>query len=186
MSQEPEEFDDENVVEGEDGDSITEAENLGVPVTSILEDIRKTRDESLENETVKFHIPTWDGDLVAEYRLLPRKLVETLGKKSGKGDMRADMDFIARSCVGIYANNKDLGTLIPIRVGGNSAGPEAPLVRYTEDLTGLLGKEDLKDPYKIIRYMFKNNEVAIGTHAARIFTWMTDPSAEVDSALEGN
>lgn len=184
MSQEPDPVErDEDEFEE---DETVEADSLGVPVSSILSDVTRARDEKLEAETVKLPIPTWDGDLIAEYRVLPRKLVETLGKKSGKGDMRADMDFIARACVGIYAKHPETAQLIPIRVGGDNASPEAPLVRYTEDLAKALGKDNLNDPYKIVRYMFKNNEVAIGTHAARIFNWMTDPSAEVDLALEGN
>lgn len=175
-----------------EGEEIAEARDLGVPVSSILDQITRERDEKLSVDTVKIPIPTWEGAMVAEYKLLPRKLVEKLGKKSGKGDVNADMDFIARACVGIYANPPHLERIIPLKVGGDVAESDAPLVRYTRDLLALLGKEQLLDgkhpedePYVVIRHMFKNNDVAIGTHAGTIFRWMQDPSEEVANAIQG-
>lgn len=149
---------------------------LGTNIASILDRANEERDERLKRETIKFDIPTWDGALVAEYKLLPRQLVEAMQRRArGKRDTQSEMDMIARSCVNIYARDPDTEKLVAL--------DEVPL-RYTRDLLAKLGKANLldgkepeKEPYIVIRHMFAGNDIAIGAHSFRLITWMSDPSA---------
>lgn len=177
-----------------EGQELAEARELGVPISSILGQISDERDRRLEKSTVVIKLPSWDGALCAEYRVLPKKQVEKFGKRSGKGDIRGDMDFLARACVGVYAYMEEKDKLVPLRVGGDTADEDAPMIAFTAELLGMLGKSSLLDnvsatetPYVVIRHVFgkRDTDVAIATHAAKVFQWMTDTSQEVDGQVEG-
>lgn len=170
------EDDDDLEVDFETDDEV----GLGTPVASILDRAVAERDDRLRNQTIKFDIPTWDGALLAEYRLLGRKTVEEMQRRAAR-DRKTEMDMIARACVGIYVRDPDDGTIKPLGENGNH-------VRYTKELLAKLGKEDKlanKNPedhhYVVIRHIFAGNDVALGAHAFRLMSWMADPTDPGDS-----
>jgi hypothetical protein len=163
-----------------------EGGQLGTPAPSILDQVNAARDERLVHETVKMAIPSWGGDMIAEYRVLPRKFTEETGKRSARGDTNAEMDFIARACVSLWVKDPESGKLIQLETS-----PGSPM-RYTRGVLSMLGKESLlegkkseEEPYVVIRHLMNHNEVAIATHAGKVMNWMTDTSQEVDGQVEG-
>jgi hypothetical protein len=173
---EPGDLDDE-VLEDEDISLNGDDTALGVNVESILQRAQEERDEKLRQLTLKLDIPSWDGVFVAEYKLLPRNLVESMQQRSrSKKDINSEMDMIARACVNIWVRDPDSGRLIEL--------DEDKPVRYTVDLLKVLGKTKLlegkkseKEPYITIRHMFAGNELSIGAHAFQLITWMADPTS---------
>lgn len=178
---------DDDVIES-DGLQIHKAADLGLDLDSILDTATAERDEVLAEAEVYIKVPSWDGAVVCGYRLLGKKLVEQLGKRSGRGDPKADSEFLMRSCIGLYANHPTADAIIPITDGGS----DQPL-KYVAELgnkfprmiDGEKRRQPFKDEYAAISYMFKGNEVALGNHAAKVFQWMTDTSAEVEGAVPG-
>lgn len=145
---------------------------------SLLARIRERRDALAQDERLDLPIPSWGGDLVATYRVMERRQVEKLAgrAKSKAGASDADTDFLIRACAGVQYRDES-GDLVPLVDDG---GP----VRFDSRLAALLGVE-ADTARDLVRYLFRDNAIAIGTHTARVVEWMTDTSAEVDGSLLG-
>src|SRR5688500_18010026 len=61
-------------------------------------------------------VPSWDGDIIAEYQVVNRPRLETMARKisaeskgGNESSLRtaADIDFIVEACVGLYAYNPE-------------------------------------------------------------------------------
>ena len=142
--------------------------------TSMLEAIQKRRSERLNY--IQLNIPSWGNDLKARYEVIPKDELEAMLKKlshQSKVDTdKGDLDFLIRACSGVVA----------VDVEGD--GDEQVIATgYTQALAGLLGV-DTTTARELVRYMFKNNGIAVAAHAQRVAKWMTDPSADLgDDAL---
>lgn len=152
---------------------------LASPDGSTLARIKARRDERLSDESLRLEIPTWDGDLIARYKVLRRNKWEEIIKRSRK-DVGADLDFIAQACIGIIMRDPESGEHIELQEGGEP-------IRFDERLARML---DFTPPDKspvraIVMYMFKGNDVSTAAHAATIARWMTNTSAEVADAVVG-
>jgi hypothetical protein len=143
---------------------------------SLLARIKARRETLVADETLDLPIPTWGGDLVARYRVLDRKEIETLTTRNGKPTATADLDFLIRSCVGISMRD-DEGELVALI---DQTGP----VRFDARLAGMLDI-DAMTARDVVQYLFRANAVAVGAHAQKIAEWMQDTSQAVDGALTG-
>jgi hypothetical protein len=150
---------------------------------SLLQQADKRR---LERERNLFlDVPSWDGDLVAEYRVVPKEelrlIAERAMRRAKNKESRAienDMDLLATANVGLHARDPESGDRVPIEDGYG-------IVTYGR-IAPILGKEEeIKSNSDAIRYLMaeRNNDgtwqeniVAIGIHAQSVSRWMRDPS----------
>jgi len=151
---------------------------------SLLKEAEKRRQE--REHTLFLDVPSWDGDLIAEYRVLPKedllRLAETAIRRSRNGNRNEaganDISVIAASCVGLYVKDPETEERVPIE-------DELGHVGYNR-IAHMLGKEDeLRSNRDAIRYLmgertkdggWTENIMAISIHASAIGKWMRDPS----------
>lgn len=164
------------------GTSLDGAQSL-----SILRDAEQRRVE--REHTLFLDVPSWDGDLVAEYRVLPpdrlRKLAESVMRRSRlkNGDASpADNDIavIVAACVGLYVLEPETGKRVPVE-------DQFGHVSY-DRIALVLGKEDeIKSNADAVRYLmaerapdggWTENIMAMSLHAQSIARWMRDPSRQ--------
>lgn len=146
---------------------------------SLLGRIKARRDEQTANETLTLPVPTWDGELLARYRVLERKVLEKLNaaaKRKQGAAVNGDADFLIRACVGLFVVDDD-GEQVALE---DESGP----IRFDSRLAAKLDvpAETARD---VVMYAFKGNDLAVGSHAAKVAQWMTDTSQEVDGEVLG-
>jgi hypothetical protein len=148
--------------------------------------LKKAEERRQEREhTLFLDVPSWDGDLIAEYRVVltddMKKIAEAALRRSrnGSGQPAAnDISVIAAACVGLYIKDPETGERVPIE-------DEYGHVGY-DRIANVLGKQDeLKSNSDAIRYVmgertkdggWVENITAISIHANTIGKWMRDPS----------
>lgn len=149
---------------------------------SLLRHAEQRRAES--KDALFLDVPSWNGDLIAEYRVVDRTRLETMVRKiqqEAKGNnntarTQADIDLILEANVGLYAYDAEGGP--------EEADRRAPieddlgLVPYTR-VSMVLGKNGMINSARAaVLYLFKDNAVAISAHALTIARWMRDPSKD--------
>lgn len=160
---------------GADGDAAEVARGQ-----SLLDRAQQRREE--RKGTEEFNIPTWGGELLARYKVVPRRELNKIinkgrgkkGEAADRADVESDCDFLIKACVGIVARDIDTEEREEVASG------------YNEDLTRKLNKEDkIGSARELVLYMFsdkegKANTVALGAHCMKVARWMQDPSRPVD------
>lgn len=139
-------------------------------------------------------VPSWDSDMVAEYRVLEQKELDGIAERQARrlrgGDndsQQADLELIAMACVGLHMIDPESGDRLPIEDDFGHVG-------YNRIATKLDMEEELDSNAQVIRYLtgerseddsgWKTNPTAITMHANAIARWMRDPSKRGSSALE--
>lgn len=144
---------------------------------SVLDRITKRRDE--QDEYLTIDIPSWDGDLQAKYKVLPRDYVEKTIRKirarangASASGVESEADFLIAACVEVVGYNVDTDETFHIADG------------YTMDLARDLNPKYPKghaqegEPVKInnekelVVYMLKWNGIALAAHAQAVARWM--------------
>lgn len=161
------------------GTSVENAQGL-----TLLQDAAKRRQE--REHTLFIDVPSWDGDLVAEYRVLDPDELKAMAEASfrrarnnGNAEPGAnDIALITAANIGLYAKDPDSGERVAIE-------DEFGHVGYNR-IAKLLGKEDeLKSNADAVRYCMAErdddggwvpNVMAMALHANAIGKWMKDPS----------
>jgi len=150
---------------------------------SILKQAARKRDE--RESTLFLDVPTWDGDLVCEYRVVDPielgKVAEAAVRRmrqNGKVEPAAnDIALIVAAAVGLWAVDPDSGERLPIE-------DEFGQVKY-DRIHKVLGRDDIKSNADAVKYLMGDkrddgswtvNVVAITMHAQKIQQWMRDPS----------
>lgn len=151
----------------------TPAAEVAVGANSILERIQRRRDEV--SDTIKIDIPSWGGDLQAEYKVVHRIELEKMVKRiqkatsSAKGQQidlsKGDADFLVKACVGVYAYDSE--TDEEVRVAD---GYELGLSKRLGDPPGT------ETIHGLVMYLFKFNGIAVASHAIKVARWMQDTS----------
>lgn len=163
----------------------TAAEAAVAGTGSLLDQIRQRRDERVADESLVLPIPTWDGELLARYRVVDRKVIQGLARGVQKRSRRrggdaddggeADADFLIRACVEIIAHDNETEVEETIAEG------------YNQELAEALGINPGPSPARgVLFYLFKDNGIAVGAHAQKVAEWMTDTSKEVAGDLMGS
>lgn len=130
-------------------------------------------------------IPTWDGDLVAEYRVVGKPELKVMAERALRRQRNGaesdpaqnDIDLILTACVGLHAFDRETGERVPIE-------DEAGHVGY-DRITAILGRDEITTAADAVRYLMADrddeggwveNVVAISMHGDRIGRWMRDTS----------
>lgn len=166
-----------------------ELEGIGTAVhnaqgLSLLKEAEKRRQE--RERTLFLDVPSWDGDLIAEYRVLLKdeivKLAEAALRRTRNGNRNEaasnDITVIAAACVGLYVKNPEDGERVPVEDEFGHVGYDRIAV--------VLGKDDeIKSRADAVRYLmgertedggWTENIMAMSIHANTIGKWMRDPS----------
>lgn len=163
-------------------------EDIGTAVNGArgLSLLRQAEKERSEREKSLFlDVPSWDGSLIGEYRLIEkdqlRKLTERQLRRFRSGDrdtVQSDIELIVMACVGLYARDPESGDRVSIE-------DDFGIVTY-DRIAKVLGKEnEIKSNSDAVRYLtaereengvWEENTIAIGIHAQSISRWMRDPS----------
>lgn len=168
-----------------------ELENVGTALQnaqglSLLKEAEQRRQE--REHTLFLDVPSWDGDLIAEYRVVPpddlKKLAVAALRRSRNGGEGAgvnnDIAIIAAACVGLYVKDPETDERVPVE-------DEFGHVKY-DRIAHVLGKdEEIKSTTDAVRYVmgerdeeedggWTENIMAMSIHANTIGKWMRDPS----------
>lgn len=150
-----------------------------------------------ERETHLFlEVPSWDGDLVAEYRVLGSKELEVISDnvtrkiRAGEADqIRADLEVIAKSNVALHMVDPETGDRVTLEDEGGPIGYDRVALLFNME-------DQLTSVFKTIQYLtgerkedgapgeWQENPTAISQHANRIARWMRDPSKSGIGVLE--
>lgn len=150
--------------------------------------LQKAQERRQQRETTLFlDVPTWDGDLIAEYAILGPDQMKTLtqklinNSKNGNAEPGSnDIELLNAHCVGLYVRDPDSGDRLPVEDEfgivnyarmARQLGKEHTLKTAAETIKYLMSERDKDDPDKYIV-----NLIAISLHAAAVQRWMRDPS----------
>lgn len=161
------------------GTAVGSAQSL-----SLLKEAERRRSE--REHTLFLDVPSWDGDLVCEYRVVPpddlKRVAEAAIRRSrngGKSESAAnDVAMIVAAAVGLYVKHPETGERVPVE-------DEFGHVSY-DRIAGVLGKEDdIKSNAEAVRYLMAErdkeggwveNIMAMSIHANAIARWTKDTS----------
>jgi len=168
----------------------TDVEELGKSLDSaqgltLLKEAQQRR--QARERTLFLDVPSWDGDLVCEYRVMDpedlRKIAERQMRRARNNGSKLDpiandIALIVAAAVGLYAKHPETGERVAIE-------DEFGHVGY-DRIAHVLGKDgEIKSNYDAVRYLTSErdeeggwieNSMAIGLHANAIGRWMKDPS----------
>ena len=169
---------------GTDTDSAAE-EARGV---SLLRAAAKRREQS--GDTLFLDVPTWGGDLVAEYKVIDRQRLEALitriQKESRNGNSSsartaADIDLLVEANVGLYAFDAEQSLGDGDDGGRVAISDDAGTVTFGR-IGPVLGKE-FKSVREAVLYLMKDNGLAVTAHAVLVARWMRDPSKTAEQLM---
>lgn len=155
---------------------------------SLLQAAEERRDKREQN--LFLDVPSWDGDLVAEYAVIPKHELKEMGERQLRSlrhaqngqdadRIRFDIELIVRACEGLHALDPNNGDRVPLEDENGNVG-------YGR-IGALLGKPDIiTDSTIAVLYLmgtrdyenntWEENTMAVTTHARAISRWMSDPS----------
>lgn len=151
---------------------------------------RAQQKRQARERTLFLDVPSWNGDLICEYRVVPPDDLKKVAEKalrrarSNNGSQAAtnDIDLIIAASVGLYMKDPETGDRVAIE-------DQFGHVSY-DRIAKLLGVDDEIDTaVDTVRYLMgerdKNgdgwveNVVAMSLHSNAISNWMKDPSKQV-------
>lgn len=157
----------------------TSAAEVAIDRKSVLDRIKQRRDDAEEFLTVD--IPSWDGDLKAKYKVLPRAEVEKMirrvrARQNGapQSGIEAEADFLIESCVEIIGYDAEVDETFHVGNGYDMDLAHSLDPRYPK------GHPQEGEPVKIdnerelVVYMLKWNGIALAAHAQTVAKWMQD------------
>jgi hypothetical protein len=145
---------------------------------SLLDELRRQRDEIGEDQRVDLDIPGYNGKLVARYRRVEYEELATIAKRVNKSkhpqkELRAQCETIATACVEILIRQEgELKQLGP--TAGVGDGP----VKYDARLGQVLGFDPQGSGVAAVLAAF-NNEVAIPSHHNELAEWFAEGDADL-------
>jgi len=157
----------------------TSAAEIAVDHRSVLDRIKQRRDDAEDFLTVD--IPSWDGDLRAKYKVLPRAEVEKMirrvrARQNGapQSGIEAEADFLVESCIEILGYDAETDTEFHVGDGytldfARELDPRFPKGHPQEG-----DPVPIKDERELVVYMLKWNGIALAAHAQTVAKWMQD------------
>lgn len=144
-----------------------------------LVDVMRARfSDAAAEHRLKLPVPSWDGDLIAEYVVIARSEMPqvdpaTVDYNTAVG---VNSDVLIRACRALYWRLED-GTLELI--AERDAAGVSPYAR----IGAMLGLDEDLDVRGRLAHVFRENHVAIVAHGVKVFGWMQDTTAKVEGAL---
>lgn len=160
---------------------------------SWIQQVRKERDERIQDESLTLGMPTWGDpehpDLAVEFHVIEKDRLEEFQRESRKqrrkkGGSRAateaDVRFLCEAATVVKMRRPDTDKLIELR---DAKGP----IRLDKRLGALLGLEDeqMSNSMALLMYLVKDNGVALGSMSVTLARWMTNTSREIAEAVVG-
>jgi hypothetical protein len=161
----------------------------GVEQQSIMDQLRKAREEVLAADTLDLDVPHYRGKLVARYRVLSNEEIEKMSKRvrrQFRGDkeqahmvLAMAQDGLIESCTGLYFRD-DNGDLQQLTADG------APMV-YDVNLANFLQLGELDSARQVVLEVFggPDKDMSLVDHYIRVVKWMRDTGADVTGDLLG-
>ncbi len=148
-----------------DGSAVEQFADGGV--RSQLDELRAQRDREIEALDLKLEIPSWNGKLLAAYRVLGKKERHDLQRRArargGSDDALTEsrVDLLATACTGVFLRAED-GSLTRVSAG------------YDHELAAMVDQAGVSQG-DLVRHMLGHNTIALDAHGERVAGWMTDP-----------
>lgn len=149
--------------------------------------LRRAEQERAKRENSLFlDVPSWNGDLIGEYRIIDKDILEDMAKRNqamiriGRFEkVKGDIELILKAAVALWVRDPESGDRVVLE---DDLGP----VGY-DRIHLVLGVDHLvSSASDSVRYLMAErsttddswveNIVAIGLHAQSISRWMKDPS----------
>lgn len=155
----------------------------GARSLSILQQAEQRRAQRENN--LFLDVPSWNGDLVCEYRVLSKKELVNLAEQQSRlarannwGQLDADVEFILRAAVGLWLLDPESGDRIKVE-------DDIGHVSYDRIATVLNVDDEIKTQKEAVKYLmaqrapdggWQENATAVALHAQALSRWMKDPS----------
>lgn len=149
---------------------------------SVLDRVKKRRTNKAAE--VWLDIPSWGGEMKAQYQVLDRdeveKMIRRVQARQRQGDQRKsdstpDLDFLIKACIGVKAFDMETEEEQILATG------------YSMELVPLLDPRDedenpivVKDQRGLVAYLMKYNGIALAAHAQKVARWMQDTGKSVE------
>lgn len=158
---------------------------------SILDRLRKQRQQISESTTTDLDIPGYDGEIFCRYKRLDARTLNAIGRKAQRmfkepvdAASYATANMLIEACDSLHFRVE--GKEVPV---SEVLGIDTP-VKYDMDLARALGFEsELPDPptaRAVLNALFVGNTLAIASHSQKLSAWMMHNEAEQDQEfLEG-
>ena len=156
---------------GPDEAARIEAEGLGDPSQSVMDELAASSEEQAERR-IKITIPGWSGRLIAVYKAMEWEEVERLAKKFKKDTapghtLRGAQDHLIAACEEILIIQGALDSdPVPLHEAIPDFGPEP--VRYDQRLAQATKKDvgEKASARAVIAAVFPNDESVMAHHRA--------------------
>lgn len=172
-------------LEGDDIKSDVTVVEEEIP-QNLIDQIRAKRQELLENTTCFISIPGYEEiGLVAQYRMMTAKEIETIASKSKKDKdkvrrgMNIAIDTLIEACGGLYLIRED-GAAIPF-----DPNKRGMALGYEKELADFLGFEAVA-ARQVLRGLFGESDTMISGHAVKLQRWFMNTSRDADEELLGD
>jgi hypothetical protein len=161
-------------------------EETGSGLPSLLDSLRKQREEIAGAQSRRFALPGYNGSLYAEYRLLDshdaneivRRAQKQFRKDPDESELIASIDLLIKACTGIFGVPD--GEQVPLNQIMNEEGGNYPVpIRYDTSLAEILGFE-ASSAREAVMGVFGGNSLAIIAHARGLQMWFANTNADVD------
>ncbi len=149
---------------------------------SVLDRVKRRRTNKAD--TLWIDIPSWGGDMKAEYQVLDpdevQKMIRRVQARQRKGgdqryDSTPDLDFLVKACIGVKA------------VDAETEEEQVLASGYEMKLVEMLDPQDedgnpitIRDQRGLVAYLVKHNGIALAAHAQKIARWMQDTAKPVE------
>jgi len=150
---------------------------------SLLDQLRKKREEVTENNTCFIPIPGYDAYppiLVAKYGILDGKELDNIGRKVAREtkdrwqrNILAAMDVLIACCQGMYVDHQNGEEPEPLTMNGE------PIIGYSADLAQAL-QFNATTARQVVSGVFASNDLALMQHNVRLSMWMGNTSRRID------
>lgn len=153
---------------------------------SLLDQLRKKREEATANKEVYIPIPGYDREppiLVAKYRVLEGDELNRMGRKvqaetrdPWDRQILAAIDGMISACVGMFIDLQDGSEPQPMTKDGQ------PVAGFSPELAAGLGFQ-ANNAREVVLGVFVGNEIAIMQHNVRLSLWMGNTSRKIEEDI---
>lgn len=154
------------------------AERNPLDTTSRLQQLKQRREATLD-ATLTIELPSWEGNLLAEFRVLGEtersKIERRQARRAAETLTPLHLDLIATACVRLHVRDEN-GTAEPLVHAGQD-------VRFDAALAALMGWDKADTEAQIVMECFGHNTVAVRAMADRVASWMQDPRPATDQTV---
>lgn len=186
MSQFEDEVSEEEAAEGVGLPGLAAGEVAPTEQQSLLDQLRKKREDVAENSTCFIPIPGYDRDppiLLAKYKVLDGHQLDLIGRRVQREtkdrwdrNVLVAMDIMIECCQGMYIDMENGEEPQPMTLEGQ------PIAGYNEQLAQALQFE-AGSARQVVMGVFVNNDVALMQHNVRLSLWMGNTSRRIDEDM---